>query len=210
VIAATAFKIANMVRAYAIHQGSSGAGCVILPVAPLSTEQYLRMIDAGDFDSSERVELIGGYITPKFSAKPKPTDVYSMLAVFFASLADKFTIATAARVVVDGALTFEPEFALLRAEVDASIMDQVKAGDVLLVVDAVELPAADGKQGRLQICAAAGIAEYWLVDLSNNRLEVHRNPVSDIYTAKQSLGGNDTVSSLACPEMKLYVGSFFE
>jgi len=33
-------------------------GAIILPVAPLSTEQYLQMIDAGILESA-KVELIG-------------------------------------------------------------------------------------------------------------------------------------------------------
>jgi Uma2 family endonuclease len=198
-----------MTRAYATHVGPPGVGAIILPIAPLSTDQYLRMIDAGVFDSSDRVELINGYITPKFPQEPGPEDCPYMLAAFFAPYDQMFTIAVQTSVVISEGRVFKPDFVLLRHRANVVAAELPDAADVLLLVEAIAPTSKTDRHLKLPIYAAAGIAECWIVDFNDKSLEVHREPVGDGYAHLQTLAGDDIASPLACPEVMLRVGGLF-
>ena len=65
--------------------------------------------------------------------------------------------------------------------------------------------------------AAAGIPEYWIVNLAARRLEVYRQPIADEkqefayrYAEIGALGEDETIAPLARPEAKILVKKFFE
>lgn len=196
-------------RAYAMHVGPPGVGAIILPIAPLSTDQYLRMIDARILDSSDRVELIDGYITPKFPPEPRPADCPFMLAAFFAPYDQMFTIAVQAAVLISEGREFKTDFVLLRHRANVGRGELSRAADVLLLVDSIAPALVTDRHLKLPIYAAAGIPEYWIADFSDKSLEVFRDPVGDKYGFSQKITADTAISSLACPEVSLCVGSLF-
>lgn len=200
--------MAAMSRAYSIYVGPPGVGPVILPIAPLSTEQYLRMIDAGILDSS-KVELIGGYITPMAPAGPEENGSVFVLTAIFAPYVEKFVIAILATVVIAEGQVFEPDFALLKPRADEYMTALPTAADVLLLAESASSSLKNDRHVKLPIYAAAGIPEYWILDLNDKSLEVYRDPAGESYGSTQKLAGDDQVSPLACPEVTLRVGSLF-
>ena len=53
------------------------------------------------------------------------------------------------------------------------------------------------------------IPEYWIVDLNEKTLEIHREPVGDGYVHRQKLAGDDVASPLDFPEVALRAGELF-
>lgn len=202
-------KMRLMSSAYSTFVGPPGVGIITLPVAPLSTEQYLRMIDAGVFDSSDKVELIGGFITPMAPVGPEHNGSLFELTKFFAPVAERFVIAVQATVAVSEGQVLEPDFALLTPRADKYMTALPRAADVLLVIESAASSIKSDRHVKLPIYAAAGIPEYWIVDLNDKTLEIHREPVGDGYAHRLKLTGNDVASPLACPEVTLRVGSLF-
>lgn len=198
-----------MSSAYSTFVGPPGVGDITLPVAPLSTEQYLRMIDAGVFDSSDKVELIGGFITPMAPVGPEHNGSLFALTKFFAPVAEKSVIAVQATVAVSEGQVLEPDFALLTPRADKYMTALPRAADVLLVVESAASSIKSDRHVKLPIYAAAGVPEYWIVDLNEKTLEIHREPVGEGYSQQQTLTGDDIAIPLACPEVTLRVGGLF-
>jgi Uma2 family endonuclease len=198
-----------MSSAYSTFVGPPGVGDITLPVAPLSTEQYLRMIDAGIFDSSDKVELIGGFITPMAPVGPEHNGSLFELTKFFAPVAERFVIAVQATIAVSEGQVLEPDFALLTLRADKYMTALPRAADVLLLIESAASSIKSDRHVKLPIYAAAGIPEYWIVDLNEKTLEVHREPVGEGYAYCKKLAGDDAASPLACPEVTLRVGGLF-
>ena len=53
--------------------------------------------------------------------------------------------------------------------------------------------------------AEAGIADYWIVNLIDDVLEVYREPRGDTYTSKRVLGPGERISPLAFPDLEVDV-----
>lgn len=58
---------------------------------------------------------------------------------------------------------------------------------------------------KARIYAAAGVADYWVLDIENGELLVFRDPASDQYRLRLTLGPTDTVSPLAAPNSSVIV-----
>ena len=53
--------------------------------------------------------------------------------------------------------------------------------------------------------AEAGIADYWIVNLVDKQLIVHREPTPAGYASVQTLGRGDSVSLLAFPDLSVAI-----
>jgi hypothetical protein len=167
------------------------------------------MIDAGILDSSDRVELIDGYITPKFAPEPRPEDCPYMLAAFFAPYEPMFTIGVQASVVMSEGRVLRTDFVLLRHRANVGADELPRAADVLLLAEATATTSRTARYSKLPTYAAAGIPEYWIVGFGDKSIEVLRDPIGDEYAFRQKFTGDTAISSLACPEVSLCIGSLF-
>jgi Uma2 family endonuclease len=60
---------------------------------------------------------------------------------------------------------------------------------------------------KAELYAAAGIADYWVIDVSNRYLIVHRDPdaEAEAYRSVARFGLGDTVAPLAVPDRPIAV-----
>jgi Uma2 family endonuclease len=197
-----------MSTAYSTHIGPPGVGPIVLPVSPLSTDQYLRMIDAGILDD-DKVELIGGVITAMAPAGPDHVGSLYALTECFAKVIDQFVLAVQGTIVIAEGNVFDPDLALLRGKPEGYHKSHARAEDIALIVEAAASSYKKDRHVKLPIYAAAGIAEYWLVDLDRQTLTVFRDPDGAAYRSEQSFAGDQAVSPLACPDLSIRVADIF-
>jgi Uma2 family endonuclease len=84
-----------------------------------------------------------------------------------------------------------------------------------LLIEVAESSLAYDRERKGRLYAAAGIQEYWLINLPERCLEVYRQPVPDAssfsgwrYQELQRLQEDDQVAPLAAPEVVLAVEAF--
>ena len=65
------------------------------------------------------------------------------------------------------------------------------------------------RTARARLYARAGIAEYWVLDLSGRRLIVHREPAADGYRTITAYGEDERVATLAAPMRDVRVAELF-
>jgi Uma2 family endonuclease len=81
--------------------------------------------------------------------------------------------------------------------------------EVLLLIEVAESSLPIDRGVKLGVYAEAGIADYWIVNLIDQQIEVYRKPVGREYQDKAIFRGDASVSPLALPEATLQPSRLF-
>lgn len=84
------------------------------------------------------------------------------------------------------------------------------AEDVLLLVEVAGSSLAYDAGEKADLYAAAGIADYWLVNLAARSIQVRRDPVDGRYTSLTTLTGEQEARPLCYPDVALAAGALWE
>ena len=171
------------------------------------------MIRQGAFDAlrNRRIELVHGELREMTPPGPKHEDVVDILAgwSFSNTLRDKI------RVRVQNSLGLprlesapQPDIAWVAAR---SYSDQrPQPSDVLLVVEVADSSLDYDRGPKAALYASGEIADYWVVNIPQQLVEVRRQPRDGEYTSLQSFEFTDNVIPLADPSLILPVRTLFE
>ena len=182
----------------------------VLPLWRVSTAKYLQMIAAGVLGPKDRVELIEGMIVQMSPQGSRHNHFLIQLNYLFVPLWDRATIAVQATVTIAEGAVFDPDFLLLRRRADGYKSSHPGAQDILLVVEAAESSLSRDQKIKLPVYASAGIPEYWIADLEQETLIVHRDPQPGGYRLIETRRGDDVVSPLAAPDFSFAVRQAFD
>ena len=75
--------------------------------------------------------------------------------------------------------------------------------EVLLIIEVAESSLSYDRGEKSDLYATAGIKDYWLVNLIDRTLEIHREPTDGQYSQRTTLRGEESVSPLAAAEISL-------
>ena len=168
-----------------------------LPVHPLTVDDLAAMVDAGILGEDDRVELLDGVLvemSPQGAGHAAAIRRLTGLLVPLASAAGLEVSPQCPLDVVDPISQPEPDLAV----VPVGDWDTYPAKALLVIEVSVTSRAVDlGRKAA--IYAAAGIPEYWVLDLADRRLAVHRAPVEDRYTDIAVLTDEDEVTAARLP-----------
>ena len=100
----------------------------------------------------------------------------------------------------------EPDVIVLRRPASAFQLLQPQASDLALVVEVSDSTLQFDTTVKSRLYARAGIADYWVLDVNDRRLIVHRDPGPDGYRSVIAYSASEKVSPLASPHSELLVG----
>ena len=100
----------------------------------------------------------------------------------------------------------QPDIAVLRLREDDYVSGLPTGADVLLLIEVVD-SSREYDRAKLPAYARSGIPEVWLVDLQDQVLLSHRQPVGAEYRMLQALRIGDSVSPQALLEHTFSVDS---
>lgn len=171
---------------------------------PFTVEEYHALAEAGILTEDDRVELLDGRIIAMSPIGSKHLHCVNRLVDLFAQRLyahDK----PPARLSVQNPVRLgphsepEPDLVLLRP--DAPQDRTPIPDDVLLLVEVADTSADFDRMEKRPRYAAAGIAEYWLVDLEAETVEVACTPEEDGYAEIATAGQGDTLAVAALPNL---------
>lgn len=170
-------------------------------------EEYEQMAAAGLLGGPEpRVELLEGIV---YDMSPQNARHATAVVLANRALTSVFREDTHVRVQLPltlGDLSApEPDLAVVPGDVRAYARSH--PATALLVVEIADHSLQHDRQRKLPLYARAGIPEVWLLDLTQNTLEVHRDPepAHGIWRTRQVLRAGDTVSPISRPEARIAV-----
>lgn len=147
-------------------------------IRTLSLEEYHWLIEHGFFHEDERVELIEGVLhkmIPK--GRRHAACLTRALRLFNAALGNRACVRAQDPItLVDGNSEPEPDLVLAQVREDDYVDHHPYPQDVALVVEIAHSSLEYDRQAKIPLYAAAGIGEYWIVNLVENQIEVYREP----------------------------------
>ena len=172
----------------------------MIEMRKLKVDEWRRMVETGVFGEDERLEFRYGEII-----KMTPIGKEHLSATNL--LNGELTIALYGQAVVSpqnpldlGELEVYPDFALLKP---GRYRDRLpRPEDVFWIVEVSKSSLAYDRTTKLSDYALAGISEYWIADLSEERFEVYLEPQGASYAVKRLYPFNVAFAARAFPELE--------
>jgi Uma2 family endonuclease len=170
--------------------------------------EYARLIDHGLLDEDDPIELLDGLLLVKEpQSSPHRTAVLLTAKALERAFGDGWFVQVQSPIGLDPRSEPEPDVCVI----PGSPRDYIQDHPALIV----EVALSGQRQARGRKAAAyarAGIADYWIVNLVDRSLEVHREPMRSGparrhpgYAAIDALGADAVVTPLAAPSARVSV-----
>jgi Uma2 family endonuclease len=139
-------------------------------------EEYYRMGEAGLF-ADERVELLDGEIISMPSQSPLHASCTTRIAsLLFREFDSVLSVRVRSPIVLNNWSEPEPDVAICRLNPDNYRSEHPKASDILLLIEVTDTSLVYDRGRKVVAYAGSGIPEYWIVNLSDGRIEVFSDP----------------------------------
>jgi len=170
---------------------------------PFTTTEYHRLIEIGLLTEDERVELLNGEIIEMAPIGPRHAACVDRLNSFLARKVSRLAIVRVQNPVeLDDFSEPEPDLSLLKRRPDFYANSHPTSADVLIAVEVADTSVEKDREIKLPSYARAGIPEAWLVDLYNDRIEIHHAPYQGIYQEVRILQRGQRFASPTLPQLK--------
>jgi Uma2 family endonuclease len=187
------------------HSSTSEENMIVqLARRPFTTTEYHRLIEAGILTEDERVELIDGEIIKMAPIGPRHAACVNRLDEFLRDEIKKLAIVSAQNPIqISEHSEPQPDIALLKRRDDFYAQGHPSPEDVLVAIEVADTTAESDREVKIPTYARAGIAEAWLIDLYNDRIEVHTRPANGVYQEVRIVLRGQRVTSTSIPQLKL-------
>jgi len=168
---------------------------------PIRRTEFDRMVELGLFED-ERVELLEGVIVTMSPQGPEHADVVAELTeLLVRALSGRARVRPQSAYAASETSEPEPDIAVVppgrhrKAHPDAAF----------LIVEVAKTSRKKDRDVKPQIYAAAGVEEYWVVDLVDEVIVVHRDPAADGFRAITTHSRGQDVVMSRFPDVRIAV-----
>ncbi len=151
----------------------------IVPTEPIwrfSVEQYHEMIRTGILTEDDPVELLDGFLVPKMTKSRAHT-----ITTWHARTAIEQVVPAGWYVDSQEPVTLtmsepEPDTIVVRGKPEDYPESHPAARDVALVIEVADASLRRDRNWKRALYAEASVPAYWIVNLSDNQIEVYTDP----------------------------------
>ncbi len=175
-----------------------------LEVRGLKRVEWDRLVELGYF-ADERVELLAGAITKKSPQDVKHSRVIQRLTkLFYALIGGRAEVSVQAPFALDQDNEPEPDLAIVAPPAPG---EHPSVAHLIIEVAGSSLAKDRGIKGQLY--ASANIAEYWVVNLAAEVIEVCTSPKAGSYSGSAVYKSGESIALGAFPDVKIDVEKIF-
>lgn len=170
----------------------------------LTAAEYLRMVDTGVFGEQEHLELIEGLLCQKLPCSEVQARLIQTLgALIFPRLSSQHLLRVRLPLQLGELSVPEPDLAIVSWDEGARRDSHPR--HALLVIEVARGSLREDRTTKGMLYAHHGIAEFWLVDAEQQRVEVYRQPdaESSAYSERTTSQASDLLTCLAVPGLSL-------
>jgi Uma2 family endonuclease len=178
----------------------------------ITSEEYERMIAEGRFDPSDpqRYELIEGEILTMSPIGNEHSEAVEILNEWSFENRPKAQVKIRVQDAVGiPALDSVPQPDLFWVRRKSYRKARPQASDLLWLVEVSDSTLSYDRGRKSKVYAKAGVADYWIVNIPDQCIEVRRDPKGDFYQSIQTFRAGDVIPLLAFPAITFPVSVLF-
>jgi Uma2 family endonuclease len=167
------------------------------PRKRFTREEFDRLLETGVF-AGQRHELIDGDLIDKMGQNPPHAYAIQLLSEWLASFLGMAIVRVQLPMHASGkdseSSLPEPDLAILRERKPEYARRHPRGDELSLVIEVSDTTAAFDQSRKSALYAAAGVPEYWVLDLPRRMLVVHREPDGVQYRHIQLYPSEESIS----------------
>jgi Uma2 family endonuclease len=183
---------------------------VLADVRLWTVRDYHRMVEAGILQPDERVELIEGQIirmSPKGTAHEAAiTRLERMLR---RCLGDRVIIRLQSPIQLNDRSEPEPDVAVVKVDPLDYEDHHPTPSEVYLLIEVADSSLKFDCETKAQVYARSGIADYWVLDVSDRQLHVFRDPSQASYQTHEILEVTSSLRLLSFADVTMSIAAMF-
>ena len=176
----------------------------------ITIDRYQKMVATGVLTRDDHVELIEGEILHTAPISPRHASVTARLCRrLILALGDTAMVGVGHPVALGHFSEPQPDLLVLKPRPDdySSAHPQVK--DVLLLIEIADSSLTFDCGTKRDLYSQFGIAEYWVIDLNNQRTLVYLWPVQSAFQRTREYLVGDAISPMAIPKLTVAMSDLF-
>lgn len=171
-----------------------------------TVDEYYRMAETGVLKPDAQVELLDGEIVDMAPIGPFHGGSTKRLIEFFTRLSKgRWIVSAQDPVHLNKHSEPQPDLMLLKPVPDFYTSRHPGPDDVWLLIEVADSSLAYDRANKLPAYGQAGIREVWILNLTEQVLEVHREPHFAGYSSTQVFRRGDKAQTLAFPDVAVKV-----
>ena len=187
----------------------TGMDAMPVPTKRWARVEYERLVDRAVFQPGDRIELVGGQLVVR-EPQGSPHAVAVRLAedVIRAAFGSGWEVRGQMPVALDDESEPEPDVAVCAGSPRDYLAGHPSRP--VLLVEVADASLAFDREHKGSLYARAHVPDYWIVNLVDRVLEVHRDPAPSAdapygwrFSTRRRLGATDTVSPLRAPRARI-------
>lgn len=171
--------------------------------------EYYKMAEVGILRPGERVELIEGEI--RTVAPIGPMHRKTMITLFDLlrqAFGPGYYVMPESPIAIAEKVEPQPDVAVAVGPEEAYDSRHPEPADIRLIVEVSDTTLASDRKDKARLYAAAGIPEYWIVNVPARQVEVYRNPSGNAYRDVQIRRPGESITPLYAPHASVAVDRF--
>jgi Uma2 family endonuclease len=173
-----------------------------------TAEEFLRLYEIGVFGRKERLRLIGGVIYVMAPTGPEHAVGHGrLIMVLGRAFGSTFEVAAEPTLRFSEHDVTEPDAVVLPP--GPRPRPPIEIDEIQLLVETAHSSLKDDTTVMAVIYAAAGVKDYWVLDLEHQLLLVFRNPTADGYAPAIKVERGQSIAPLCAPDAAVAVDDFF-
>jgi Uma2 family endonuclease len=171
----------------------------------LNVDQFHLMGQAGVFGPEERIELVEGELLkmPPIGSRHGSAVAVLNRQLFRAGLGERALLWPQGSLVLSQTTELQPDIVLLEPRPDDYRDASPRPDDVLLLIEVADSTLRYDRGRKAPLYARHGIREFWLLNVADRELEVHRGPGELGYATRSVLRPGAAAFAEAFPDVSI-------
>jgi Uma2 family endonuclease len=183
---------------------------VTTQIRQLTSAEYYGMMESGIIREGERVELISGQIFTMAAKGTRHTvSTTRLLKELWRLIEERAIVRCQDPISLPNNSEPEPDLVIARLRSDDYVNSHPAPEDIILVIEVADSTIKFDRETKAPLYAAAGIGEYWIIDLIDDRLEIYRQPEGNLYTSIEIVTPPRSINLPQFSEIALKIDDLF-